>query len=265
MPCGGCALPLLRNAWRASAVTEDHDSKIADLYRQCSQETPAAHVDRAVMEMARRSVRRRGLSPFGNHWIAGGAMLGVVMLSVLLIVTMPRQPETHAPAQDAISPSAEVLSGARKGPARPDAWPSEPPPAAVERQQAPAAPKARFQVYEELQDMEVTKPDAETRAHMKQAPAEAGGNSAGSTVTAPAGARYLYIGSFREQRPAVELSNRLTELGFKCEVQAVSIADTGFYHRVRIGPFSNPAALDKSRHQLGELGIETRTLKDLEL
>ena len=68
-------------------MTEDHDNRIADLYQQSSQETPPAHLDRAVMDMARKPVRRRAFSPFCNRWVAGGALVGVVMLSVLLIQT----------------------------------------------------------------------------------------------------------------------------------------------------------------------------------
>ena len=51
-------------------MTEDHSSRISDLYRQSSQETPPAHVDQAVLEKARKSVRFHVFSPFGNHWVA---------------------------------------------------------------------------------------------------------------------------------------------------------------------------------------------------
>ena len=82
-------------------MSEQHDSKISELYQTSSQETPPAHIDHAVLSMARKSAPRRAYSPFGNHWVAGGAMLGVVVLSVLLIIAMPPQPDIYAPEEDA--------------------------------------------------------------------------------------------------------------------------------------------------------------------
>ena len=37
-------------------MSEEHDSKISDLYQTSSQETPPAHIDQAVLSMARKSV-----------------------------------------------------------------------------------------------------------------------------------------------------------------------------------------------------------------
>jgi len=54
------------------------------------------------------------------------------------------------------------------------------------------------------------------------------------------------------------------ELGFKCEIQTVSINNKDTYHRVRIGPFADLEALDESRKKLGELGIEARTVESRE-
>ncbi len=82
-------------------MSEQHDSKISELYQTSSQETPPAHIDHAVLSMARKSAPRRAYSPFGNHWVAGGAMVGVVVLSVLLIIAMPPQPDIYAPEEDA--------------------------------------------------------------------------------------------------------------------------------------------------------------------
>ncbi|MCK5308556.1 MAG: SPOR domain-containing protein [Zetaproteobacteria bacterium] len=50
-------------------------------------------------------------------------------------------------------------------------------------------------------------------------------------------------------------------MGFKCEIQTVSINNKDTYHRVRVGPFADPEVLDKARQELGELGIEARTVE----
>ena len=243
-------------------MTEDHDSKIADLYRQSSQETPPAHLDQAVMDRARKSVRRRVYSPFGNNWFARGAMVGVVVLCVMLILDVPQQPDSYVPEQDAVAPSSDALSEMRKEAARTRALSSELPAETERKREAPAAPKAQFQLYEELQDMEVIVPENEPRAVMKQAPAAVAEEPAGLASRVPAGIWYLQAGSFRDKARADALKVKLTGLGFKCEIREDSIDDADVFYHVRVGPFSDPEALDKSRQKLGELGIETRTVKE---
>jgi cell division protein FtsN len=319
-------------------TTEDHDSRISDLYRQSSQETPPAHIDRAVLVMARKSVRRRLLSPFGNHWVAGGALAGVVVLSVLLIPDVPRQPDHYAPVQDALPPSSETLPEVRKETAQNRVLPSELPAESKLKRDAPLAPKPRFDFYGDLPDSEVVAPQAEPRARLQQAPAMAAEDSAritpapavaaeesagtttapavaaeesagtttapavaaeesASTTTAPAvaaeesagtttapavaveesagtttapavvvekparttpapaGSWYLQVGSFREQSRADKLQAKLTGLGYKCEVHEVRVTGTDVYHRVRVGPFTDNDALEKSKQKLGTAGI----------
>jgi cell division protein FtsN len=243
-------------------MTEEHDNRISDLYRQSSQETPPAHLDRAVMDGARKSVRRRGYSPFGNHWLAGGAMVGVIMLSVLLILDVPQQPDFHAPAQDAVAPPSETLSETRRETARSRALPSALPAAAEKKREAPAAPKARFGFYELLPEMEVVVPDEEDLGRSLLLQKSIKETPAGIAATVPAGIWYLQAGSFQERARADELKVKLTGLGFKCEIQEVRINSTDVFHRVRVGPFADPEVLDQSRQKLGELGIETQTVKE---
>ena len=243
-------------------MTEEHDNRISELYRQSSQETPPAHLDQAVMEQARKSVRRRGYSPFGNNWFARGAMVGVVVLCVMLMLDVPQQPESYAPVQDAVAPSSDAPSATRKEAVRPRVLSSELPAAAEKKREAPTAPKARFQLYEELQDMEVDVPEEEPRAVLKQAPAPVAEEPAGLASRVPAGIWYLQAGSFRDKARADALKVKLTGLGFKCEIQEVSIDDMEVFYYVRVGPFADPEVLDQSRQKLGELGIETRTVKE---
>ena len=72
-------------------MVDDEDTRLSGLYRQASREEPPASVDRAVMDLARKSVRKRTLAPFGNHWVAAGALAGICIASVLLVVLLPEQ------------------------------------------------------------------------------------------------------------------------------------------------------------------------------
>jgi cell division protein FtsN len=243
-------------------MSEDHDSRISDLYRQSSQETPPAHLDRAVLDAARKSVRSRVFSPFGNNWIARGAMAGVVVLCVMLILDVPRQPEPYAPEQDAVAPSSEVQPKKREEAARPGALPSELSAEKKARREAPAAPGARFDFYDVLPELEVIVPEDDTPAVMKQLVAPATEAPASAAATTPAEAWYLQAGSFRDKARADALQAKLAELGFKCEIQEATVNKTDIYYRVRVGPFTDSEALENSKQKLGELRIETQVVKE---
>jgi cell division protein FtsN len=243
-------------------MSEEHDSKISDLYQTSSQETPPAHIDQAVLSMARKSVPRRAFSPFGNHWVAGGAMVGVVVLSVLLIIAVPPQPDTYAPEDDAVGYLSEQLPEKQREYEQGKALKSEMFDSMDADSEEPAAPKPRFDFYTVLPEKEVVIPEEEIQAGLQQAPAAK--ESARAAAVLPAEAIYLQVGSFREQTHAEVVKTELVALGFKCEVQKVSINNTNVYHRVRVGPFTDYVALDKSRKKLSELGFETQVVKKRE-
>ena len=243
-------------------MAKDRDSNIADLYRQSSQETPPAYLDQAVMDQARKSVRRRVHSPFGNNRVARGAMLGVVVLCVLLILDVPQQPDSYAPGQDAVAPSSDDLPEMRKEAARTRALSSELTAETERKREAPAAPKARFDFYELLPEMDVAVPEDEPRAVMKRAPAPVAKEPAGLASSVAAGTFYLQAGLFRDEAHADALKEKLTGLGFKCEIREDSLDDADVFYHVRVGPFTDPEVLDQARRKLDELGIETRTVKE---
>lgn len=237
-------------------MTEDRDSRISDLYRQSSHETPPAHLDRAVMDMARKSVRRRVLSPFGNHWVAGGAVAGVVGLSVMLLLTEPQPPATVLPGQDVIAPPGDAVSEAARDIAKMLDAPLEPSSELAEKRQLPAAPQSRYRSFSELHDAEEVSPEHR---------AEPVARSASPVAPAPpVQALYLQAGLFREEQHADDLKTRITDLGFRCDIRQVTTRGTDVYHRVRVGPFAGHDALDKARRELHELGLETQDIVDPE-
>jgi cell division protein FtsN len=244
-------------------MSEEHDSRLSELYRQSSQETPPAHLDRAVMEMARTSVRRRAFSPFGGHWLAGGALVGVVVLSVLLVLDVPRQPVRYdaVPTQDELAPASDAPLRSLKEVVQPGKLSSKISAETEEKREAPTAPKPRFEFHETLPDMDAVVPEDATRMRLQRQPAAALEKPAAAAGAAPTTNYYLQAGSFRDRERADALLAKLTRLGFKGDVQEIRINTAEAYHRVRVGPFTDLEVLDKSRQKLGELGIETRTVE----
>ncbi|MGB5443459.1 MAG: SPOR domain-containing protein [Gammaproteobacteria bacterium] len=367
-------------------MSEQSDSRILDLYQQLSQETPPAHIDRAVLDRARNPVRPRAFSPFGNHWVAGGALASMVMLSVLLILVLTPQQDGYAPGRDAMAPSSDALpamqreaksthaddtatvldapapsshalaqtksataasrpqsralagnalapsgdaaSGLPTGVARGDATLSAPQMKTEQRRQMSAMSGARFNFTDKSRAADAAMPEEEARPDIRWEPAvprglnTIGGKSqdneaviaekeapadirrepaiptgrgtfneelqagvaamsveetrapgqqaavpareepAGTTAQALPATWYLQVGAFREEQRAIVLKKKLSRMGFKNVIQQVSLDDQGVYHRLRVGPFSNPGALERTRLKLFALGIKSRTLEE---
>jgi cell division septation protein DedD len=202
------------------------------------------------MDMARKSVRRRPASPFGNRWITGGALAGVVGLSVMLILTESRHPDVTAPGKEAVAPLSESVTDAMKGPAQMLDSPLELSRQREEKRELPVAPQPRLRSFSGLHDTEEIKPDratgitAEPASRAAPAPSEE--------------ALYLLAGSFHNRQHADALQARLTGLGFRCEIQELSTSDAQSVHRIRVGPFTDLRALEKARRELDELGFDTQ-------
>ena len=188
------------------------------------------------------------------------------MLSVLLILDVPRQPDSYAPVQDAVAPSSNAPSEMREETARIRARSVELPAAAEKKREVPVVPKAQYDFYERLPEMEVVVPQEEDLGRLlqlqKSTKAEPASIAASVPASVPARSWYLQAGSFHERARADELKVKLTGLGFKCEIQEVSNDDTDVFYHVRVGPFADLEARDQSRQKLDELGIETQTVTE---
>lgn len=89
---------------------EDPDDNLLKLYRRSSREEPPAQLDLTVLELARRASARKGWLPFGNHWLASGAVAAVALASVVLVVVM------REPSSLTVQPEAARDSIARRVP-----------------------------------------------------------------------------------------------------------------------------------------------------
>jgi cell division protein FtsN len=115
----------------------------------------------------------------------------------------------------------------------------------------PAAPaESRFDFYEMLPQFEVVVPEVETAA----SPAVRA-----RPVQEP-GSYILQAGSFSSHADADRLQANLALLGIEARIQRVTIDDDVF-HRVRIGPITNLDALNRTRKQLRDAGIDPMLMK----
>ena len=108
----------------------------------------------------------------------------------------------------------------------------------TEKQKA-AAPEPTFDFYRILPSREVNLSEwvEESPREVAAAPVEKG-------------LFILQVGSFKTFEAADQLKAELALLGINADIQRVVINGQDVLHRVRIGPFRDPAELDKARNNL---------------
>ena len=72
---------------------------------------------------------------------------------------------------------------------------------------------------------------------------------------------YLQIGAFREMADAESVRAKLALLGFEAVVSDRS-SDTGVLHRVRMGPFNQVEAMNRTRSKLSENGVDVAVVRN---
>ena len=110
-----------------------------------------------------------------------------------------------------------------------------------------------FDFYEILPDFTVDVPEE---------PASESG-AAAAVPTAPAvtsGSYWLQAGSFRRHEDADRRKAQLALLGFSSFIQRVAVDDQT-WHRVRVGPYDDPAELSQARTSLAGHDIKTLRVK----
>jgi cell division protein FtsN len=131
--------------------------------------------------------------------------------------------------------------------------------AAVETESATQRPPPRFDFYTILPEMEVSIPEWETEAETRAAQVDSA--AAPPPVTTDEGLYILQIGSFRQHDEADRVKARLALIGIQVEIQRVVIDGGDIWHRVRAGPFKDPADLNQARARLEENEIEFMLLR----
>ena len=112
--------------------------------------------------------------------------------------------------------------------------------------------KTSFDFYSLLPSMEMVIPDKEQKVRDEDVPSQA-------SNTNPISAKAQYIlqaGSFRDEQQADRLKAGLALLGIESTIEPVKISNSGLWHRVRVGPFSNLSEIDKVRSRMRANNID---------
>lgn len=114
---------------------------------------------------------------------------------------------------------------------------------------APAEPEQTFDFYEMLPNFEVVVPERERDVRV-DAPA----------AVQKAGAYVLQVGSYRAYGEADRVRAQLALQGIESKVQRVSV-DNDTWHRVRVGPISDLAELNRVRTRLREAEMDVLVIR----
>lgn len=114
--------------------------------------------------------------------------------------------------------------------------------------------KTRFEFYTILSELEVFVPEPEVEPVKTT-------NKTPATLNTSATKNYLLqAGSFKNQQDAERLKASLALLGVQSSIQSVNINQDN-WHRVRIGPFSNPTLLRETLSTLKQNNIHAMTME----
>jgi len=178
-----------------------------------------------------------------------GVLVGLVLaLAVALYLNRAPTPfvakEKASEADKAASTQAKVVP--KFEPVRPE--PDKAPPAPAAPSAKSAEPKTKLDFYTILPGKEEVVPDKDV----------------GRTPASGATSRvvyYLQAGAFQSAADADNLKARLALAGFEAQIQTATLADQSVWHRVRIGPYTNPQDLEKARAALKENKIDNAVIK----
>jgi cell division protein FtsN len=200
--------------------------------------------------MARRKKARRNAATPGWVWMLFGLGLGLLVAVGVYLRILPNstaEPLAEAPkAASAPVPAVATPSAPRAAPAEQRSAPRPP-----TRTAEPA--ENRFDFYEVLPQFEVD---------VSSSPGGRG-TSAPVLRSRPVeepGRYLLQAGSFSAAVDADRLQANLALLGIESRVQRVTIDGTVF-HRVQVGPTTDLDALNRTRSQLRDAGIDALVRK----
>ncbi|CEN56793.1 SPOR domain-containing protein [Candidatus Methylopumilus turicensis] len=72
---------------------------------------------------------------------------------------------------------------------------------------------------------------------------------------------FLQVGAFKTEQEADNVKAKLALLGLEAIIQTATSPEKGVLHRVRVGPFSDPSQLTKTRGDLVENGFKPDLIK----
>jgi cell division septation protein DedD len=229
-------------------MTEDKDTRLSGLYRQSSREQPPARLDRAVMELAGKAVRRRTLAPFGNHRVAAGALAGICIVSVLLVVLLPEPSgvldlqqslqDADAPVQKSQAVSRNLTSAADEAGG------------GLEESDAtrPEISRQHFDFYTIL-------PEAAQEAPAEEYGAPPAAPPAALQQATPAAGYFLEIAGYSTLAQAEAMRDKLAFMHLDARIRQGDGTHSGY--RIHVGPYTDLNELDRVQGLLEKRGIKT--------
>jgi cell division protein FtsN len=177
-----------------------------------------------------------------------GVFIGVLLGLCLALGVALYLNKANTPFASRATPAGSAARSA--APAKPKFEPADPglqnqagtPPAGK-----PTEPKTRFDFYKILPGEE-----AVTGKELRQTP---------STSSTSRVVYYLQAGAFQRPSDADNLKARLALAGLEAQIQTATLPDESVWHRVRLGPYSSPEALETARGELKQNKIEATVIK----
>lgn len=154
------------------------------------------------------------------------------------------QAAASSPVQQQIDRALEIL--------RPEKSQDEVAPPVVGETSAPAQQASgpeRFDFYTMLPGLN----DKEAKRADKPQPA--------ASRPEPPRLAWVQAGAFQNEQDADNLKAKLALMGIEARIQTQDIPGKGLWHRVRIGPFRQPADMERVRAQLKGNGIDSAVTK----
>jgi cell division protein FtsN len=197
--------------------------------------------------MAKDHVRPRRSPPW--VWLLAGLAIGLFVAFLVYLGEHHASNTSDTPANNNSSATANAL--------RKEASASKE--ERLKTGEQPEPPKPRFEFYTILPEMEVQAPEHEITSSSLSKTQKTNGNvnRSGNPV-----GYVLQVGSFRNHRDADRLKAELALIGLRADIQVVSLGGEGTWHRVRLGPYKDPRALDEARDLLSEHDMRAIVLKE---
>lgn len=202
-------------------------------------------VQSASYANSRRRPQKKGIAPW--RWLV---VIGLVAAFVVFLNMIRKMvPElTAAKPESATPPAAEIvkreLPVQSPTPAKADSKETKPEETKAETA-APAEPEEpRYEFYTILPQAEVVVPDYEIKTRVRE-----------QLVGKTKATKYvMQAGSFREAAEAERHKAKLALLGIESRVEKAKVGET-IWHRVKIGPYDNPASVSTIKELLQKNGI----------
>lgn len=180
----------------------------------------------------------------GYIWLLAGLAIG---LFAAFLVYLDKQPAEEVTFTEAVKQELQKAREQQKIEAA-----KKP----KENSDSNTSQKPRFEFYTILSELEVFVPEPE--AEKTKTPATTQSPSSHSTDNTK---KYLLqAGSFKSHEDAERLKASLALLGVQSSIQSVAINQDN-WHRVRIGPFSNPTRLRETLSTLKQNNIHAMTME----